>query len=64
MVDAYSARFPTFPQIPWASTDAACLSDSRFEDVRIFTLWPLNSTVSGGAQADNATPKAAIVAIL
>jgi hypothetical protein len=64
VVEAYSARFPTLPQIFWASTSAACLSEAKLDEVRTFTLWPLNSTVAGGVHADKVTPKAAIIAIL
>jgi len=59
VVEAYSARFPTLPQMFWASTSAACLSESRFDDVRIFTLCPLKSTVAGGVQAEIEKPMTA-----
>ena len=64
VVEAYSARFPTFPQILCACTSAACLSDAKFEEVRIFTLCPLKSTVAGGAQAETDKPIVTIPANL
>ena len=51
VVEAYSARLETLPQIWPASIWAFSLSLGRFEFVLMVTLWPLNWVTAGGAHA-------------